>query len=225
MNLRLLSVTARIGRLYIQSLLSPRPPSLVVRSHQFSLYTGESTGLLVLSTFHHDDNMFPTAWTQSSSDPPSPTLTAVDIGSPRLSISDAALKEANLHDGLAQDPEPLDLEANRPAPEKGQRANDTIKVENQHLELAHPDVSDALRDAGVALVDRGDDGKLYIRSNVDDPDNPRNWPKWKRYMVAGIASWLTIIVRLFPLHHHSAVDDRRHRSAQWHRVTALERKR
>lgn len=114
-------------------------------------------------------------------------------------MSDAELKEAQLHDGLSQDPEPLDLEANRPAPEKGQRANDTIKVENQHLEVVHPDVSDALREAGVALVDRGDDGKLYIRSNVDDPDNPRNWPKWKRYLVAGIASWLTIIVSFFPL--------------------------
>lgn len=149
--------------------------------------------------------MFPTAWTQSSSDPSSPTLTAVDVQSPRLGMTDAELKEANLHDGLAQDPEPLDLEANRPAPEKGQRANDTIKAENQHLELAHPDVSDALREAGVALVDRGEDGKLYIRSNVDDPQNPRNWPKWKRYLVAGLASWLTIIVSTFHTPNHISV--------------------
>lgn len=146
--------------------------------------------------------MFPTAWTQTSSDPPSPTLTAVDVQSPRFGASDEALKEAKLHDGVPQDPEPLDLEANSPAREKGQLDNDVIKVENRHLDLTNPSVSDALREAGVSLLDIGDDGKIYIRSNVDDPDNPRNWPKWKRYLVAGIASWLTIIVsHLLHLNH------------------------
>lgn len=138
--------------------------------------------------------MYPIEWTQTASDPPSPTLTAVDVQSPRFGISDANLKQANENDGLSQDPSPLDLEANRPAGDKDQSDNEKIKGENQHLEEANPGVADALRDIGVSLIDMGDDGKVYIRSNTDDPDNPRNWPKWRRYLVAGLASWLTVIV-------------------------------
>jgi hypothetical protein len=140
--------------------------------------------------------MFPTEWTQTSSDPPSPTLTAVDLHSPRFGMSDVNLKQANENDGLSEDPSPLDLEANRPAGDKNRHDNEKIRQENKHLEIANPGVSDALRDAGVSLLDMGDDGKIYIRSNTDDPDNPRNWPKWKRYLVAGLASWLTIIVSI-----------------------------
>lgn len=135
--------------------------------------------------------MFPVEWTQTTSDPPSPTLTAVDVHSPRFGMSDADLKQNN---GMSQDPDPLDLEANRPAEDMDQRDNEKLKRENQHLEAANPAVADTLRDYGVSLVDMADDGKIYIRSNVDDPDNPRNWPKWRRYLVAGLASWLTIIV-------------------------------
>ncbi|GHJ84635.1 hypothetical protein NliqN6_1037 [Naganishia liquefaciens] len=138
--------------------------------------------------------MYPIEWTQTTSDPPSPTLTAVDVYSPRFGLSDADLKQANAKDGVPQDPEPLDLEANRPADDLDQRDNEKIKRENQHLEVANPAVADTLRCNGVSLMDMGDDGKIYIRSNLDDLDNPRNWPKWRRYLVAGLASWLTIIV-------------------------------
>ena len=137
--------------------------------------------------------MFPVEWTQTTSDPPSPTLTAVDIQSPRFGMSDAN-KQAKENNGVSQDPDPLDLEANRPAEDMNQRDNEKLKRENQHLEASNPAVADTLRDYGVCLVDMADDGRIYIRSNVDDPDNPRNWPEWRRYLVAGIASWLTIIV-------------------------------
>ena len=151
--------------------------------------------------------MYPIEWTQTTSDPPSPTLTAVDVYSPRFGLSDADLKQANAKDGVPQDPEPLDLEANRPADDLDQRDNEKIKRENQHLEVANPAVADTLRCNGVSLMDMGDDGKIYIRSNLDDLDNPRNWPKWRRYLVAGLASWLTIIVSIYRIDQYLSVTD------------------
>lgn len=69
------------------------------------------------------------------------------------------------------------------------------KGEKEHLERIEPSMHSALQQVKVSIVEVHD-GNIYISSNVDDPDNPRNWSKWKRYMVAGIASWLTIIVSI-----------------------------
>ncbi|KAL8280491.1 hypothetical protein RQP46_007139 [Phenoliferia psychrophenolica] len=53
----------------------------------------------------------------------------------------------------------------------------------------------SLRQTAVVDVSRrGEDGTLFIRSTEGDPDNPREWPSWKRYAIVILASTLNNLV-------------------------------
>ena len=34
---------------------------------------------------------------------------------------------------------------------------------------------------------------MYITFSPDDRDNPRNWPKWRRWYISIMASWLNVV--------------------------------
>ncbi|KAJ9115114.1 hypothetical protein QFC22_005444 [Naganishia vaughanmartiniae] len=136
--------------------------------------------------------MFSKDFTPSSSDPPSPTLTAVDLPDTLTDISGSQTPTTRNSNGMTK-VHPADLEAGISNMDKNDFRNNSIKEEKYHDECIAPSMHSALQEVKVSIVEVNE-GNIYISSNVDDPDNPRNWPKWKRYLVAGIASWLTIIV-------------------------------
>ena len=43
-----------------------------------------------------------------------------------------------------------------------------------------PALVDALQEAYLEVVRRGEDGSLFVRGIKDAPDSPRSWPTWKR---------------------------------------------
>jgi hypothetical protein len=134
-------------------------------------------------------------WTESSpspSDPPSPTLTAVDLPSTVAGMAGSQTPTTKDDYGMSK-VHPADLEVGISNMDKNEARNNTTKEERYHHERLDAAGSAALEEVRVTIVEVDDEGNLYVSSKADDPDNPRNWPKWKRYMVAGIASWLTII--------------------------------
>ncbi|KAJ9104566.1 hypothetical protein QFC21_002064 [Naganishia friedmannii] len=123
--------------------------------------------------------MFWTDFTPSPSDPPSPTLTAVDLPDTYTGIAGSRTPTTTESYGMISKVHPADLETGISHMDTNAVRNDTIKEGKQHLERLEPSMHAALQEVKVSIVEVHE-GNVYISSNVDDPDNPRNWPKWKR---------------------------------------------
>ncbi|KAK4702416.1 hypothetical protein P7C70_g3805, partial [Phenoliferia sp. Uapishka_3] len=82
------------------------------------------------------------------------------------------------------------LDAHQLAVEKEQR-----KVEEE-IRIDDIGLGTMLRDSYAIVARKGEDGSLYIRSAPGDPSSPRDWPKWKRYGIVLLASFLNNLVTI-----------------------------
>jgi hypothetical protein len=124
------------------------------------------------------------------SSPPSPSLTAVEaqpVEFGKQPISSAT-------GGVPRTASPIDpMSIAYPSPDKSAQQE---KFEHEQLENSNPDLFKALEEAGVYFAHKDQEGSDIIRSTKEDKRNPRNYPKWKRYLLVGLASWLNNLVCL-----------------------------
>ncbi|KAH8078023.1 polyamine transporter [Filobasidium floriforme] len=134
-----------------------------------------------------------------NSSPPSPSLTAVEPSHPtpedkpaKLGVQPISLATG----GVPRTTSPINPasiaypSSNTKPPEQAE------KYEHEQLEKSNPGLFQALEEAGVYFAYRDAEGSDIIRSTKEDKRNPRNYPKWKRYLIVGLASWLNNLVCL-----------------------------
>jgi hypothetical protein len=134
-----------------------------------------------------------------NSSPPSPSLTAVEPSHPTPEDKPAKLGVQPISSatgGVPRTTSPINPasiaypSSNTKPPEQAE------KYEHEQLENSNPGLFQALEEAGVYFAYRDAEGSDIIRSTKEDKRNPRNYPKWKRYLIVGLASWLNNLVCL-----------------------------
>ncbi len=72
----------------------------------------------------------------------------------------------------------------------------TIAKAEEQIDHIDNTLEAALKEHHGYISHRDENGKYIVEATGDDKRNPRNWPKWKRYGVVGLASFLNNMTTL-----------------------------
>jgi hypothetical protein len=134
-----------------------------------------------------------------NSSPPSPSLTAVESSHSVTEDKPAKLGVQPISSatgGVPRTTSPINAASIAYPSSNAKPPEQAEKYEHEQLENSNPGLFQALEEAGVYFAYRDAEGSDIIRSTKEDKRNPRNYPKWKRYLIVGLASWLNNLVCL-----------------------------
>jgi hypothetical protein len=165
----------------------PRHSAIVLSPSSFTLLPYHISTML-----KHSENKL-------NSSPPSPSLTAVEPSHPTPEDKPAKLGVQPISSatgGVPRTTSPINPASIAYPSSNAKPPEQAEKYEHEQLENSNPGLFQALEEAGVYFAYRDAEGSDIIRSTKEDKRNPRNYPKWKRYLIVGLASWLNNLVCL-----------------------------